>query len=368
MRRAALCLSLLIAAACTDRVPAPVIAGAATAGGAQVDVLVATNRGRNDDGFFDRHRQDALQFLSARVSFPPRHHPGDAPRYSPAPKPDRHFVLAEQTRIASDQAFVTALRRALQQRDPEHREVTLYVHGFYNGYADSVFRMAQMQNDFALRGVPVTFSWPSAGSPAGYAYDRDSVLYSRDALERVIGLVARSGARNLVILGHSMGGFLVMETLRQMDQKRPGTVARSVDAVVLMSPDISVDVFRKQAESLTRLPSEFIVVTSQKDKALRLSTRVSLERDRLGLVSNTAALADLPITFVDVTTFSDSESNTHFVAAESPALVALISAAGDLPGHVQSGDGTLLGRISSTRRHIQTTAEIPFALDRLRAR
>ncbi|WP_372887637.1 alpha/beta hydrolase, partial [Shimia sp.] len=339
--RLVLLVSLLVLAGCVDRVAAPVIAADTLSGGHRVEVLVATNRARNEAGFFDRGRQQELQFARAEVSIPPVHRPGDAPRYSPEPKPDRHFALTAEDPIAGERAFVAALRQALSQRPPEHREVTLYVHGFYNGYADAVFRMAQMHSDFAMKGVPVAFSWPSAASPAGYAYDRDSVLYSRDALERVIGLAARAGARNLVLLGHSMGSFLVMETLRQADLKRPGWVAQNVDAVVLMSPDISVDVFRAQTGDMRRLPREFIVVTSQKDVALRLSTRVSLERDRLGLGNSAATLSDLPITFVDLTDFSDRDTNSHFVAAESPALIALIAAANDLPGHVEPGNRTL---------------------------
>ncbi|WP_372887077.1 alpha/beta hydrolase, partial [Shimia sp.] len=143
----------------------------------------------------------------------------------------------------------------------------------------------------------------------------------------------------------------------QADLKRPGWVAQNVDAVVLMSPDISVDVFRAQTGDMRRLPREFIVVTSQKDVALRLSTRVSLERDRLGLGNSAATLSDLPITFVDLTDFSDRDTNSHFVAAESPALIALIAAANDLPGHVEPGNRTLLGRLGASSRHIQATAE-----------
>ncbi len=350
-------------AACADRVPAPVISSASEIGGSLVPVFVATNRERNEQGYFDRGRQETLELLSTKVSIPALHQPGDAPRYSKNPNPAKHFALVSQDQFTSDQAFVTAIRRALNKRSPEHREVTLYVHGFFNGYADSVFRMAQMHKDFDMKGVSVAFSWPSAGTPAGYAYDRDSTLYSRDALEKLIRLLNQAGARNLVVLGHSMGGMLVMETLRQIDRSQPGWVPGNINSVVLLSPDISVDVFKSQAEDIQRLPKHFIVVTSQKDKALQLSSKVSLGRDRLGLGNSVVELADLPITFVDITNFSEAGTNPHFVAAESPTLVALIASANNLPGHVKSGNGTVLGSLASTTKHIKNATTVSFPDD-----
>lgn len=352
---------LVLVAACGDRSQAPVVPDSDTAGRTLTPVFVATNRARNAEGYFDRERQADLTLLSAVVSIPPTHEAGDAPSYSKRPDPDKHFTLASQDAFASRQAFKSRIRDELAKRPREHQEVAIYVHGYFNGYSDSVFRLAQMRRDFQMEGVPIAFSWPSAGKPTGYAYDRDSILYSRDALEELLYLVSETGARNIVLLSHSMGGLLVMETMRQIDRKRPGWSARNLDAVVMMSPDISVDVFRTQAESVEPLPDPFIVIASRKDRILKLSTKVSLERDRLGLGNSVDELADLPILFVDVTDFSEPGTNPHFVAAESPTLIAVLSAPDDLPGYIQSDQNTLLGGVLSSTAHIQNSVVVELS-------
>lgn len=361
--RLVLAFSVFLLAACSDRSPAPVVQQLPVSGAELTPVFAVTNRQRNEEGFFDRERQEELSFLSTVVSIPPKHTPGDAPIYNKNPNPEKHFALVQQDQFSSDKAFVNAVRRELQKRPPHKREVTIYVHGYYNGFSDSVFRMAQMHKDFNMEGVPVAFSWPSAGKPTGYTYDRDSALFARDSLQDLINLVSQTGARNVLVLAHSMGGLVVMETLRQMDLERPGSAASKVGAVVLMSPDISVDVFRAQVDSIKRLPEPFVVVTSKKDSALRISTRVNMEADRLGLGNSVSELVDLPITFVDVTSFNDDGSNSHFLVAESPTLVALLASVENMPGHIQSADGTLLGGIGATSTHVQSAVEVALYPD-----
>ena len=60
------------------------------------------------------------------------------------------------------------------------------------------------------------FAWPSAASTLAYVADRESALYSRDALETTIDTLGRSNVTRMDLVGHSMGGFLLMDTLRLM--------------------------------------------------------------------------------------------------------------------------------------------------------
>lgn len=355
--------ALFLLASCGDRTPAPVLPDAIVDGSTVSQVFVATNRAANDQGYFDRTRGDALTLLDTRVSIPPAHRAGDAPRYSPNPNPAKDFVIVSQDKIGSEQAFVNEVRRELTQRLPQDREIILYVHGYHNGYSDSVFRMAQMWNDFQMEGVPIAFSWPSAAKPAGYTYDRDSVLFSRDALQEMLYLLPQTGSRNILLVGHSMGNLLIMETLRQIDIERPGWASRNLHSVVMMSPDISVDVFRSQAESMSKLPDPFVIVSSRKDSILKLSTFINMEEDRLGLGTSVDELSDLPITFVDVTDFAEAGTNPHFVAAESPALISLMSAIDDLPGYVKSNHSTLLGGVLTSTQHIQSSVVVDLSPD-----
>ena len=279
---------------------------------------------------------------------PPNRALGDAPLYSAKPNPNRHFALVDQTEFSNEAAFSNSIRRRLGALPRENREVVLYVHGYYNGYADSVFRSAQMKSDFTMPGIPMVFSWPSAGHPAGYTYDRESALFARDALEETLYLLHRTGAK-IQIVGHSMGGLLVMETLRQIEIGSPGWTAANIDGIAMISPDIAVDVFLEQANRIRRLPDPFLVVTSEYDRALKLSSRVNNE-GRLGQgLSVDDRLAELPIIFLDVSEFNEDAGNSHFVLLESPALIAMLEGAALNSEFTRDRTRSMMDMISNTR-------------------
>jgi esterase/lipase superfamily enzyme len=92
--------------------------------------------------------------------------------------------------------------------------------------------------------TPILFTWPSRGSLFAYGYDRESASLSRDALEQLLNTLVRDPAIEKVdILAHSMGNFLVLETLRQM-ALRNRAIPSKIDDVILAAPDVDVDVFQ----------------------------------------------------------------------------------------------------------------------------
>lgn len=310
-------------AACADRTPAPVVPLQPDIRQSSKELLVATTRDRNEAGYFSGARSEKTSFLRAVVGIPPNHKPGDAPKYSDRPNPKKHFTLSQQDELSSKEAFLGELKAQLRALPPEHREVTLFIHGYFNSYSDSVFRGAQIFNDFENPGVGVVFSWPSAGRATGYTYDRESVLFARDSLEEVLRTLTQAGARNVLIMAHSMGSLLTMETLRQIERTDPNWAYRNISSVLFISPDIAVDLFKEQLEPFDRLPNQFIVFTSKSDRALRISSAINSGSDRLGLGTSSTDLSDYPIIFVDVTDFNEDAGNSHFVVAESPALIAM---------------------------------------------
>ncbi|MGK5643612.1 alpha/beta hydrolase, partial [Streptomyces sp. URMC 126] len=78
-------------------------------------------------------------------------------------------------------------------------------------YDEAILRHAQMAHDFGTPGPHITFSWPSAAQPLGYVRDHDSINIARDDLEELLIDLAQ-GNRDIVLLGHSMGSQLVVET------------------------------------------------------------------------------------------------------------------------------------------------------------
>jgi esterase/lipase superfamily enzyme len=199
--------------------------------------------------------------------------------------------------------------------------VVVFVHGYNTSYQEAVFRLAQLDIEAGARAVPILFSWPSQADFRGYVADRDSTTYARDDLVRLLTMLSRSRSqRRVAVIGHSMGAWLVMEALRQLRLQGRNDVVAHLQ-VGLSSPDIDVDVFRKQAAVVGRLSPPLTVLISRDDRALAISSRLAGGRPRLGLAS-----ADDPriqeiarqngVQIIDITSLPSTDRFNHnrFVA------------------------------------------------------
>lgn len=346
----------LLLAACTPRPDLQVIPEAADVGQV-IDVYYSTSRGPDDEEEFGRIREAGLRYGRIGVSVPPAHLPGKVEVKSPKPDPQTHFVAADRALIGSRQAFRQEIGRAIRQRPPGQREAVIFVHGFNTNFAEGVFRVAQIMNDFGIDGVAVHYAWPSRAQPLAYAYDRDSALFARDGLEALIADVRTAGANNVLLVGHSMGGHLSMEAMRQIAIRSPAELRRSVDSVILISPDIDVDVFRAQAARIETLPEPFIIFVSRRDRALALSARLSGERNRLGNVRDPGRLADLNVTLVDVSEFAEG-SLGHFTAASSPALISILRQIPAVAAIINGDPAGRTGLLAGTVLTLQSATDI----------
>lgn len=314
---------------CSDRTAAP-IRPDALAVGLNKNVFIGTTRAINEAGEFGIDRSTELSLLQATVSIPPNRDLGTVSDGLDTPKPERDFALAALDAFASETAFSNSLSRNIAANAGGNREVTVFVHGFNNSFTDSAFRLAQLGHDLELPGAFVSYSWPSRANPLGYEYDRDSALFARDGLADLLEAVGNAGDPDIILVAHSMGSALVMETLRQLEIAEPGWVGRHIRGVILMSPDINIDVFRSQIKRIKVVPDPFVVIVSRKDAVLRLSSRLRGQKTQLGNIENVESVSDLPITLLDVTAFSDRRSGNHFVAGSSPALIQLLRRSSDL--------------------------------------
>ena len=138
--------------------------------------------------------------------------------------------------------------------------------------------------------APVLFTWPSGGNLTDYVYDRDSALYSRDGLEAVLqALVNDPSVDSITILAHSMGNYLVMESLRQMSIRDRGLSPKIRD-VMMAAPDIDIDVFRRQIAEIDAgpRPAYFTLFVSRDDRALGISSFLARDSTRENHQSATA--------------------------------------------------------------------------------
>lgn len=283
-------------------------------------IFVATEHRLDNLGpIFGEPRPRGVKFLHVDVSIPPTHRLGNVEWPDGAPDAATDFVVTGSNVYSSPTRMLSSMRRG-----DNSNETVVFVHGYNNTFSDAVFRFAQIREDFGVTGPGVLFAWPSAGDPRGYAYDRDSVLYSRDDFEAVLEMLTR-GDKRVVLLAHSMGTHLVMETFRQIALKGDRRILNRINGVVLMSPDIDPDVFRRQAEVIGKLPQPFLIFTSQEDRALSFMSFLTGRKPRLGVISDRSQLEGVEgVGVIDFTRLSDGEGYNHSTAISSPAAIKIL--------------------------------------------
>lgn len=317
------------AGGCAPRGVLHFLPGTKVDGAAVQRVFVATNRNLSspdDPRFvaqsFGATRVAALHYARLDISIPPTHEEGQI-EWPPKARvdPSRQFVVTDSQRLPDEDAFLRAIDAAFP---PGGNEVVVFVHGYNVNNAEAVYRLAQIGHDFEARGPVVAYSWPSAGSPRGYVYDRDSVIFSRDGLETLLTDLTEGGRRKVLLVAHSMGTQLVMEVLRQMSISGNSKVLRRLSGVALISPDIDEDVFRRQAARISPFPEPFLLAVSQDDVFLNISAWLTGKPERLGSIGNSDALSDLPVQVVDLSGLHGGDRGGHITAFTAPAAIDLL--------------------------------------------
>ncbi|NVO55909.1 alpha/beta fold hydrolase [Rhodobacteraceae bacterium B1Z28] len=311
-------LTAVSLSACVDRSVSETVPDALRVGTPET-VFAATSRAREADGSYGYRRAETLRFLEMTVSIPPGRTPGTLKFSYANPNPAKQFVLADVTEFSGPQDLGGRLRGV--------EDVTVFVHGYNATQTETAFRAAQLAHDIGIPGSILIYSWPSQARGAGYAYDLDSMLFARDGLERTVRELKSMGVKHVNIVAHSMGGALTMEMMRQAELRQPGWSRKNIEGVILISPDLDVDLFRTQMNSIKNPPDPFVVMVSQKDKVLNISARLrgTADSKRLGNIDSVEQLADYPISVIDTTAFNSDAGSSHFVAATSPALLSILS-------------------------------------------
>jgi esterase/lipase superfamily enzyme len=324
-------------AACAGRPSQGVIIPtAAVVGTSLVPIFVATTRQRSatDPGeMFSGERAAAVSYAAVTVSIPadtsrkigevqwPTTLPGD---------PHTNFMtvsadyIEKQTFSASIAAFAKKSGRS---------KVLVFVHGFNNRFDDSVYRFAQIVHDSKAPVIPVLFTWPSRGELRlrAYTYDRESANYSRDALEELLSTLAGYPAVTEVnVLAHSMGNWVALEALRGRSIRSGQTAAAfkadKLKNVLLVAPDVDVDVFRTQIQRMGSARPRIALFVSQDDDALSLSKTIWGDVPRLGDIDPRqepyrTELARDKIVVFDLTTLAAAGDDAHDRAFEDVTSV-----------------------------------------------
>jgi len=274
---------------CASRPGPEVLTPVATLSGAKTfPIYVATTREREStsQNVFTSNRANSLNFAKFVVSVPPTHKPGNVELPTAPPDPQSSFAVVDQV-VMSEADFRNAVAPQSAARRKKHK-IFLFVHGYNNNFQESLFRLAQLQADAQIDGVPVLFAWPSQGRVAAYAADQDAASYSRDYLVSLLTMLTRSPeVSDILVVGHSMGGMLTADALRQLRTEGKNQVIARLGRVVLASPDISAPTFREQVQTIGPLKPPLLVLVSKDDGALQLSSMLGGGAPRAGALDVT---------------------------------------------------------------------------------
>ncbi|MGO7355784.1 alpha/beta hydrolase [Rhizobium ruizarguesonis] len=300
----------------------------APAGTSRVTMLVATTRKPSEDPgkLFTGDRGTAISLNSVDVSIPPDRDRKIGEVQWPSrmpPNPQKEFAVTQVAKVQSEGQAFDWYRK---NRNTKH-QVIIFVHGFNNTYADAVFRFAQIVHDSGTDAAPILFTWPSRGRVFDYLYDKESANYSRRALEDLILQAVKSpDVSDVTILAHSMGGWLAAEALRGVAM-REKSIPTKVKNVVLASPDIDIDVFRRQFTEMGPKRPHFVILTSTRDKALEMSSWLSGGVSRVGgsdLRPYAPLLDELGVSVIDTSAIATNDPLGHNAFADSPEIVRLL--------------------------------------------
>jgi esterase/lipase superfamily enzyme len=191
----------------------------------------------------------------------------------------------------------------------EGRDVLVYVHGFHETFDSAATSYAKLVAGINFTGAPVLFTWPSRGALLDYVADRESAMWSRDALEETLtSLATNPRVGRIHLLAHSMGGILALESLRSIADRSGGLLGSRFGAIVLANPDVDVDLFKRQMKRLAPLAPRMTVIVSAKDRALNISSKIAGGLPRVGSADR-GAIEETGVKVVDATDFGSGWIN-----------------------------------------------------------
>ncbi|NVO16906.1 MAG: alpha/beta hydrolase [Rhodoplanes sp.] len=260
----------------------------ASALAAQPSLMVATNRravnGAQAQPWFGSER-GSTTIARARLAAP------DGGRFSLAAVGLSDWSLTGVERVPQ----VEDLFRGM----PTGRDVLVYIHGYNTTFETAVLDAVHLSDGISFRGSTMLFSWPSRAKLLDYGYDRESAMWSRDSLERVLDqLIVSPTVGRINIVAHSIGTMLTLEALRQVYARRGDDLVSRIGAVVFASPDIDMDVFTSSVGRIGGLAPKITVVTATNDRALAVSRLIAGGVTRVGAAEK-AQLERLGIRVID---------------------------------------------------------------------
>ena len=308
----------------------------------RVEVFFGTDReevpGAPPDARYSE-RTAALSYGVCHVSIPRWHKRGELEephwyKLERVEDPEKHVVLLDaERRERAD--FVAELGAAAAQEN----NLLLFIHGYNVTFKDAARRTAQIAFDVGYPGVPLLYSWPSAGATEDYFADEDANRRTQPHLAEFLSTVAGiEGVQRLDVIAHSMGNRALCEALARLGRERSNLRIRHL---VLAAPDIDAKIFIDDIWPAMRgLCEDVTLYASSDDQALVASGKVH-KGVRLGQSGPEMVLLD-GLATIDATGIDTSLLGHSYVAE-------VVRVLDDLDGHLTKSrppaDRGLFGRV-----------------------
>ena len=286
------------------------------------EVFFATDRGSTNNGTFNSQCSEGgrMTYGRAIVSIPEIHRIGEEERpwhFDVITFPEsanRHIIISRRELLGST-VFFTNVREAIAS-SPED-SAFVFIHGYNVSFDDAVLRVGQLAYDLKFRGPAIAYSWPSRGGLAGYLSDVEMAEWTTPHLEVFLReLRAKTGAKTIHLIGHSMGGRVLTRALERVANLQPTARPPHFQEVVLAAPDINVEIFRQLAAALQRTSDRVTVYCSRRDLALRVSAILRGETIRTG-----SYLVFPGFDVIDATRIATSSLLGHSYIAENEKML-----------------------------------------------
>ena len=204
-------------------------------------------------------------------------------------------------------------------REDAETGVTLYIHGYNEGFDKNCRYAAVLRERLLLRHSLLLFSWPSDNKVVTYGADVRKMRATHDTLAELLGLLAdRFGAGNVNIVAHSLGSRGAMDTIFRSDTIRSSRFRK----LVLVAPDVDPERFEAILPVLRLHVSDITVFVAGNDRALSISEILHRE-PRLG---NDTEWQSPVVNVVDVTTLNTGHFSRHMYHVRNPQIATLVRA------------------------------------------
>ncbi|MEV7165250.1 alpha/beta hydrolase [Streptomyces microflavus] len=243
------------------------------AGGETVTVWYGTNRVPLDDGGFGDLASPELHRGSCTVEVPASAPIGGRPRRRLGRADGSRRLAFLASRPLDRAAYLTDVADALDATLNDRRAVFVYVHGYRTTFEEAAVRAAQLHMDLKIPGITAFFSWPSRGTAHGYSADEDAVqLSERHLCAFLADLCAKSSAKKVHLLAHSMGSRAVLRVAMRAAENSSRTQGIELGQLVLAAPDIDGAFFAAEADAFRHIAEGTTLYTSSRDLALQSSS------------------------------------------------------------------------------------------------